>query len=126
MSNSGQGGIAPGAGVGTRVGEHLGRRRFAFELPGRISLREEMPSFENTLRRCHSAWGLMNNWAQISGFVSPSPARQAICASYGVRAPCVGAVRLRTFAPVACSSRRARPANASAPTWLSISWAAAR
>jgi transposase InsO family protein len=45
-------------------------------------LRDLMPSFANTLRRCHSTvCGLRNNWAPISGLVSPAPASRAICSS---------------------------------------------
>ena len=44
-----------------------------------------MPSFANTLRRCHSTVrGLMNSWVPISGLVCPSPASRAICASCAV------------------------------------------
>ena len=44
-----------------------------------------MPSLVNTLRRWYSTVrGLMNSWAPISGFVSPSPASRAICASCAV------------------------------------------
>ena len=39
----------------------------------RSSLRELIPSFPNTLRRCHSTVReLRNSWAPISGFVCPS------------------------------------------------------
>ena len=45
-------------------------------------MRELIPSFVNTLRRCYSTVrGLMNSWAPISGFVSPSRASRATCAS---------------------------------------------
>ena len=48
------------------------------------SLRELIPSFVNTPRRCHSTVrGLMNSCAPISGFVQPSVASRAICASCG-------------------------------------------
>ena len=63
----------------------------------RSSLRELMSSFVNTLPRWHSTVrGLMNSWAPISGFVSPSPASRAICASCAVSSSCVSTVRLRT------------------------------
>ena len=43
-----------------------------------------MPSLVNTLRRCHSTVrGLMYSCAPISGFVRPSRASRAICASCG-------------------------------------------
>ena len=48
-------------------------------------MRELIPSLVNTLRRCYSTVrGLMNSWAPISGFVSPSRASRAICASCAV------------------------------------------
>ena len=44
-----------------------------------------MPSFVNTLRRCHSTVrGLRNSSAPISGFVRPSPASRAMAASWAV------------------------------------------
>ena len=45
--------------------------------------------------------GLMNSWAPISGFVCPSAARRAICASCGVRTSRVSSVSRRTVSPVA-------------------------
>ena len=75
-----------------------------------------MPSFANTFRRCHSTVrALMKSCAPISGFVRPSRASRAICSSCGVSAVRVSGLRLRTFSPVATSSRRARSANASMP-----------
>jgi hypothetical protein len=60
----------------------------------RSSRRELIPSFPNTLRRCHSTVrGLRNSWAPISGFVCPSAARCAICASCGVSSSSVSTVR---------------------------------
>ena len=45
-----------------------------------------MSSFVNTLRRWYSTVrGLMNSCAPISGFVWPSAASRAICASWAVR-----------------------------------------
>ena len=68
----------------------------------RSSLRELIPSLPNTLLRCHSTVrGLRKNWAPISGFVCPSAARRAICASCGVSSSSVSTVRLRTVSPVA-------------------------
>jgi MFS family permease len=88
------------------------------------SLRELMPSFSNTLCRCHSTVrGLMNSRAPISGFDSRSQASRAICVSWGVRSLDVSTVRLRTVSPVATSSRRARSSNASMPIAPNISWA---
>ena len=83
---------------------------------------ELMPSFVYTLRRCHSTVrGLMNSWAPISGFVRPSPAAHAICASWAVISSRVSTVRLRTVSPVTSSSRRARSAKAWIPMALSMS-----
>ena len=49
------------------------------------SSRELMPSLANTLCRWYSTVrGLMNSWAPISGFESPSRASRAICASWAV------------------------------------------
>jgi pimeloyl-ACP methyl ester carboxylesterase len=90
-------------------------------LPRRLSAssssrRELMSSLANTLRRCHSTVRApMNSWAPISGLVNPSLASWAISASCGVSSVRVSAVRLRTFSPVARSSRRARSAKARAP-----------
>lgn len=43
------------------------------------SLRDLIPSFANTLRRCHSTvLGLRNSWLAIAGFVWPSRASWAI------------------------------------------------
>ncbi len=67
--------------------------------------------------------GLRNSWAPISGFERPSRASRAICSSCGVSSSRVSALRLRTFSPVASSSRRARSANASMPIAANISWA---
>ena len=87
----------------------------------RSCLREVMPSFTNTLRRCHSTVrGLRNIRPPISRFESPSRASRAICASCAVSPPAVPAVRLCTVSPVASSSRRARSANPSAPIAVSI------
>ena len=91
----------------------------------RSSRRELISSFANTLRRCHSTVrGLRNSCAAISGFVSPSRASRAICSSCGVSSSRVSSRRLRTFSPVARSSRRARSANASAPIEANASCAA--
>jgi hypothetical protein len=80
----------------------------------RSGLRELTPSLVKILRRCHSTVrGLMNNWAPISGFVWPSPASRATCASCAVSSSRVSTVRLRIVAPVARSSRWARSANPS-------------
>src|SRR5690606_1613943 len=50
------------------------------------SLRERMSSFANTLCRWYSTvLGLMKSWLPISGFVCPSAARRATCASCAVR-----------------------------------------
>src|SRR5262249_13564056 len=82
----------------------------------RSSLREPMSSFWKTWRRCHSTVrGLRKSSAPISGFVRPSRARAAICASWAVSCPRASSVRFRGVAPVASSSRAARPANPSAP-----------
>ena len=49
------------------------------------SRREWIPSFANTLRRCHSTVrGLRKSRAPISGFESPSRASWAICCSWAV------------------------------------------
>ena len=70
------------------------------------SRREWIPSLANTLRRCHSTVrGLRNSRAPISGLDSPSRANWAICRSCAVSSSRVSTVRLRTFSPVACSSR---------------------
>jgi hypothetical protein len=97
---------------------HLQRvRQRARELPARV-----MPSFVNTLRRCHSTVrGLRISSAPISGLVRPSPARLAICDSWAASSSSVAAVRLRTVSPVASSSWRARSANPSAPIRLNVS-----
>ena len=81
-----------------------------------------MPSLRNTLRRWYwTVRGLMNSWAPISGFVRPSRASRAICASCAVSSSRVSTRRLRTVSPVARSSRRARSANASTPIVDSMS-----
>src|SRR4030081_2749019 len=68
----------------------------------RSSWREMMSSFGNTLRRWYSTVrGLMNSRAPISGFVCPSAAKRAICASWGVRLSRVSGARLRGGSPVA-------------------------
>ena len=88
------------------------------------SRREWIPSLLNTLRRCHSTVrGLRKSRAPISGFDSPSRASRAICRSCAVSSSRVSTVRLRTFSPVASSSRRARSANASIPIAVNSSWA---
>ena len=90
----------------------------------RSCLRELMPSFAKTLRRCHSTVrALMNSWAPISGFDRPSLARRAIWASCAVRSSRVSTLRLRTVAPVARSSLRVRSANPSMDIALNISYA---
>src|SRR4051812_50191769 len=82
----------------------------------RISRREEMLSFENTLRRCHSTvWRLRNSWAPISGFVSPLPAGRAIWGSRGGGDEGVATMWLGTLPPVGWNSPRARSGSASAP-----------
>jgi len=86
-------------------------------------LREVMPSFVNTLRKCHSTVrGLRNSCAPISGLVRPSRARRAISSSYGVRSSRVASCRLRTVSPVVRSSWTARSANASLPISVNMSW----
>ena len=57
----------------------------------------------------------MKSCAPISGFERPSRASRAICSSCGVSSSRVSALRLRTFSPVATSSRRARSAKPSMP-----------
>ncbi len=69
---------------------------------------------------------LMNSSAPISGFVFPSTASRAICASCGVRASGASDVGLPTGSPAASSSRRARSANALAPKRCSMSEAIRR
>jgi shikimate dehydrogenase len=94
---------------------HAGRREASGSAP-RSCRRELMPSLANTLRRCHSTVrGLRNSWVLISEFDSPSRASRAICTSCAVSSPVVWTFRLRTFSPVASSSRRARSANPSIP-----------
>jgi hypothetical protein len=52
----------------------------------------------------------------FSGLDSPSRASRAIWASWPVSSSCrAGKARLRAVTPVACSSRRARSANAAMP-----------
>ena len=88
------------------------------------SRREPMPSLAKTLWRCHSTVrGLRNNSAPISGFVRPSAASRAICASCAVNSSRASTDRLRSVSPVATSSRRARSAKASAPMSVSMSYA---
>ena len=53
----------------------------------------------------------------------PSRARRAICVSWAVRSSRVSKLRLRTVAPVARSSRRARSAKPSMPIESNISYA---
>jgi hypothetical protein len=66
--------------------------------------------------RCHSTvWTPMNSCAPISGLVRPSRANWATSSSCGVSPVPVSSARLRTFSPVAWSSRRVRSAKASAP-----------
>src|SRR5262249_52270471 len=61
-------------------------------------LREEIPSFMNTFRRCHSTVRtLRNSSAPISAFECPSLARRAMCSSCGVRSFRDAGSRLRTF-----------------------------
>ena len=73
------------------------------------SRRELMSSLANTLLRCHSTVRRpMNSWAPISWLVRPSWASRAISSSCGVRSARVSSSRLRTFSPVAWSSRRER------------------
>ena len=78
------------------------------------SFRELMPSFMNTLRRCHSTVrGLRNSRVLISGLVCPPTASWTIRASCGVSSPAVSVLRFRIVSPVASSSIRARSANPS-------------
>ncbi len=117
-------GLGQSAGWGERVSPGGEAQAPDRGTASRSSLREARPSFENTLRKCHSTVrGLMNNSAPISGFVRPSPASRVISASCGVRSSRASSVRLRTVPPVANSSRRARSAKAAAPIVVSISWA---
>ena len=81
----------------------------------RSSRRELMPSFPNTLRRCHSTVRrLRNSWAPISGFVLPRPptARSAPPAASARRASqrCACARSIRWPAPR--GGRATRPAGA--------------
>jgi hypothetical protein len=67
-----------------------------------------MPSFLNTLRRCHSDGTSADEELRADlGFDRPSRARRAICASCAVRSSRVSTFRLCTVAPVASNSRRA-------------------
>ena len=85
---------APRSGAGDRPAI-LGQRRA--KLPARV-----MPSFVNTLRRCHSTVrALMKSWAPISGFDRPSRARRAICVSWAVRSSRVSTCACAPSAPVA-------------------------
>src|SRR5262249_53883494 len=87
--------------------------------------REFRPSFLKTLPRWYSTVrGLMNSWAAIWLFVSPSAARSATRASCGVRSRFMARVRARARSPVADSSMPARSANRSAPMWSNMSYAA--
>lgn len=64
------------------VPDRLGRGAASSASATEISLRDLMPGFANTLRRCHSTvCELLNSWAPTSGFVSPPAASGAICAS---------------------------------------------
>lgn len=70
-----------------------------------------MPSFVNTLRRCHSTVrGLRNSRMLISGLVCPAAASRTILASCGVSLSAVSVLRFGTVPPVASSSMRARSA----------------
>jgi hypothetical protein len=80
------------------------------------SRREPMPSLVYTLLRCHSPVRVLrNSRVPISALVRPSTASQAMCASWAVSSLAVWTIRSRTVSPVASSSRRVRPANASMP-----------
>ena len=81
-------------------------RTRSWAVRSRSSRRERIPSLANTLRRCHSTVrGLRKSRAPISGFDSPSRASRAIWRSCAVSSSRVSTVRLRTFSPVASSSR---------------------
>jgi hypothetical protein len=67
----------------------------------------------NTLWRWYSTVrGLMNSRAPISALESPSRARRAIWASWGVSPPDVSGPDLAIVPPLARSSRAARSAKA--------------
>src|SRR5262249_44484907 len=60
-----------------------------------------MPNLAKILPRCHSTVRAdRNSWAPISGLVSPSRARRAICPSCGGSGLRVSTLRLRTPPPV--------------------------
>jgi hypothetical protein len=81
-----------------------------------ICLREEIPSFLNTLFRWNSTVEtVMNSCEAISALVLPPAARTATWRSCGVSSFLAGTVRLLIRSPVDSSSARARSANGTAP-----------